>query len=68
VIEGELWLLPLDGFGAFVRATPSPLGIGSISLSDDTTHQGFLCEAWATGDAPDITRYGSWPAYLATVH
>jgi allophanate hydrolase len=66
-IAGELWTLPVDGFGAFVAAIPPPLGVGTISLDDGTAHQGFLCETWATASAPDITVHRSWPAYLASV-
>jgi allophanate hydrolase len=65
-IAAELWAMPADSFGAFVRGIPSPLGIGTITLSDGTSHQGFVCEAWATAGAADITAFGGWAAYLAS--
>ena len=63
-IEVEIWRLPPAAFGRFVAAIPSPLGIGTISLSDGTSAKGFLCEqiALETG-ANDISRYGGWRAY-----
>jgi allophanate hydrolase len=64
-ICGEVWRLPTDGFGAFVAGIPSPLGIGSVSLAGDTEVLGFLCESYAAEDAPDITDYGGWLAYLS---
>jgi len=33
-IEVEVWALPLDAFGRFVDGIPSPLSIGTLSLSD----------------------------------
>jgi allophanate hydrolase len=64
-IEGELWALPIDGFGDFVRKIPAPLVIGTVVLDDGSSHPGFLCEPWATAGAPDITSYGGWKRYLA---
>ena len=64
-IDAELWSLPVDGFGDFVRRIPAPLTIGTVELADTTTHPGFLCEGWAAAAAPDISGFGSWPAYLA---
>jgi allophanate hydrolase len=66
-IEGELWTLPVDAFGDFVRLVPSPLAIGTVVLDDGSSHAGFLCEAWAASGAPDITNYGGWRRYLAHV-
>jgi allophanate hydrolase len=63
-IEAELWELPIDGFGAFVVGVPSPLTIGTVELSDGTTHPGFLCEEWAAAEAPDISSFGGWLRYL----
>lgn len=64
-IEVEVWRMPTDAFGAFAAAIPAPLGIGSIALADGTHAVGFLCEAAGAADAPDITDFGGWRAYLA---
>ena len=63
-IEVEVWRMPATAFGPFVAKIASPLGIGTIELDDGTRVQGFLCEAWATAGATDITRFGGWRAYL----
>ncbi|HEY2429767.1 MAG TPA: hypothetical protein VGI06_12605, partial [Acidimicrobiales bacterium] len=65
-IACELWRMPVDMFGDFVRRVPPPLTIGTVELSDGTTHPGFLCEGWATAEAHDITTHGGWIAYRHT--
>jgi allophanate hydrolase len=35
-------------------------------LEDETTVQGFLCEAYATEDAVDISALGGWREFLAS--
>ena len=47
-------------------AIPSPLGIGSVTLIDGSEVRGFICEPYALEDAPDISSYGGWRAYLAS--
>jgi allophanate hydrolase len=64
-IEAELWEVPVDGFGSFVRSIPAPLTIGSVVLEDCTAHPGFLCESWAVTGCPDITASGGWVRHLA---
>jgi allophanate hydrolase len=64
-VEGELWLLPAAALGTFLAALPAPMTLGPVVLDDGRTVVGFGCEALAVHGAPDITRHGSWPAYLA---
>jgi allophanate hydrolase len=66
-IATEVWALPPAGFGDFVARIPAPLGIGSLTLADGTTVKGFLCEAVATAGAVDISGFGGWRAYLASL-
>jgi allophanate hydrolase len=61
----EVWDLPLEHFGSFVADIPAPLGIGTVSLDDGSSVQGFLCEALAVQGADDITHHGGWRAYMA---
>ena len=61
----EVWRLPLKHYGAFVAGVPAPLGFGTLTLEDETTVQGFLCEAYATEDAVDISAMGGWREFLA---
>lgn len=64
-IEVEVWRMSVAAFGALVAEVPSPLAIGAVTLVDGQAVKGFLCEACAVADAPDISRFGGWRAYLA---
>jgi allophanate hydrolase len=66
-IEVEVWSLPPAGFGAFVAAIPSPLGVGKVDLADGTQPTGFLCEGFALQGAPEITALGGWRAYIKSL-
>ena len=66
-IAVEVWQLPIENYGKFVASVPSPLGFGTLTLADHNTVQGFLCEAYATLDAVDISHLGGWRKYLATI-
>jgi len=66
-IQVELWDVPLAAFGSFVAGVPSPLGIGTLELADGRLVKGFICEAWAVQGAVDITGFGGWRAYIASL-
>ncbi|MEP2117124.1 MAG: allophanate hydrolase [Bauldia litoralis] len=66
-IETEVWALSREAFGDFVTTIPSPLGIGTLNLGDGTTVKGFLCEAAAIDGARDISSFGGWRAYIASL-
>lgn len=63
----EVWDLPIDNYGKLVATVPAPLGFGTITLADGSLVQGFLCEAYATENAMDISELGGWRGYLATL-
>ena len=63
-IDLEVWRLPINNYGKFVAGVPAPLGFGRLILEDGKEVQGFLCEAYATEDAIDISQYGSWRNFL----
>lgn len=65
-IEVELWDLPHETFGSFVNDIPAPLGIGTLTLEDQTTVKGFLCEPYGVEGTTEISHLGGWRAYLAT--
>ncbi len=63
-VEGEIWLLPPEGFGRFVDGIAPPLAIGSVRLEDGRLVKGFLAETEGVRGAPDISRHGGWRSYL----
>lgn len=63
----EIWEMPVANYGSFVALIPAPLGIGSLKLSDGTSVQGFVCEPYALDGATDISQFGGWRAYIASL-
>ncbi|HSV61207.1 MAG TPA: allophanate hydrolase [Variovorax sp.] len=66
-IAVEVWEMPLAHYGSFVALIPAPLGIGSLQLGDGSSVQGFVCEALAIQGATDITHFGGWRRYIASL-
>ena len=66
-VEVEIWRMQASQFGSFVAGIPAPLGIGRLQLEDGREVCGFVCEALATQDAVDISHFGGWKAYLASL-
>jgi allophanate hydrolase len=63
----EVWALTPEAFGDFVSGVPAPLSIGTVRLADGTTVKGFLCEQAGLAGAEDITRFGGWRGYMASL-
>ncbi len=66
-IDTEVWALTPETFGSFVASVPAPLGIGVSRLADGTRPKGFIVESEATHAAEDISRWGGWRAYIASL-
>jgi allophanate hydrolase len=66
-VQAEVWALPPEGFGRFVAGIPAPLGIGTVRLADGTAPKGFLVEPEGLNGAEDISRFGGWRAYIASL-
>jgi allophanate hydrolase len=64
-VLGEIWRMPVAGFGAFVAAVPAPMVIGAVELADGSRLSGFLCEPIAITSAEDITEVGDWVRWLS---
>lgn len=64
----EVWAMPERAVGSFLALIPAPLGLGSIELADGRRVHGFLCEAHAVAEAPDVSEFGGWRAYLESRH
>lgn len=63
----EVWRLTAEAFGDFVSQIPAPLGIGKVLLLDNRAVSGFIAEAISMENAQDITSYGGWRNYLASL-
>jgi allophanate hydrolase len=66
-IAVEVWDLPIDAVGSFLALIPPPLGLGSLELADGRWVHGFVCEAHALEQARDVTAFGGWRAYIASL-
>lgn len=67
-ISLEIWSVPIENVGRFLAQIPSPLGLGTVQLSDGTSVKGFIGEAFAATQegAVEITHFGGWRAYMAS--
>jgi len=63
-IAVEVWQLPLENYGKLVASVPATLGFGTLTLQDGGQVAGFLCEAYVSATATDISNYGGWRVYL----
>lgn len=54
----KVWQLPIENYGTFVSGVPAPLSFVTLTLADDRTVNGFLCEHYATLNAIDISNLG----------
>lgn len=63
-IAGEVWALPTTALGTLLSELPGPLGLGTVALQTGPC-LGFLAEGAAVTEAPEITQFGGWRAYLA---
>jgi allophanate hydrolase len=66
-IAVEVWEMPTAAVGSFLSLIPPPLGLGSIELANGQWVHGFVCEHHALAGARDITEFGGWRAYLASL-
>ncbi|MDO6685004.1 MULTISPECIES: allophanate hydrolase [unclassified Agarivorans] len=66
-IEVEVWRLPKQHLGSFLQGIPHPLGLGKIELADGTWVNSFICEGYAAATAKDVSEFGGWRAYLASL-
>jgi len=66
-IVAEEWALPPAAFGQFVARIPAPLGVGKVTLDDGRQATCFLCESHALTGATDITQFGGWRAFRASL-
>jgi allophanate hydrolase len=63
-VLGEVWAVPAAAIGALLAQVPPPLGFATVELHDGPC-LGFIAETAGVADAPDITHFGGWRAWLA---
>ena len=66
-IATEVWAMTPAAFGRFVNSIPAPLGFGTLRLADGTKPKGFLVEPEGLVGATEITSFGGWRAYIASL-
>ncbi|MFV0576842.1 MAG: allophanate hydrolase [Vibrio sp.] len=66
-IEVEVWIMPKSSIGALLSMIPAPLGLGSVELASGEWVKGFICEPIGLNGATDITHFGGWRAYMASL-
>jgi allophanate hydrolase len=66
-LEIEVWALPRAGWASFVEGIPAPLAIGTLETAEGHRVKGFLCEPHALAGAEEVTAFGGWRAYLASL-
>lgn len=66
-IPVEVWRLSAAAFGDFVSLIPAPLGIGKVKLADGRIECGFIAEPIALEGATDISHFGGWRHYIASL-
>ena len=62
-LDLEVWHLPQQSVGAFLKNVPSPLAVGSILLEDQTYVLGFICETFVLDQSEpprEITHLGGF--------
>lgn len=66
-IEVEVWRLSAAAFGSLVEEVPAPLAIGTLVLEDGSSVKGFVCEPAGIAASRDITEFGGWRSYRASL-
>jgi allophanate hydrolase len=66
-VEVELHTISVGGLGQLLVQIPAPLALGRVELADGRQVTGFVCEGYAAATGSDITEFGSWPRYLASM-
>ena len=63
----ELWSVPASGLAAILTGEPAGLTIGKVVLAEGEEVLGVLGEAWLCAGRTEITAFGGWRAYTATL-
>lgn len=66
-VEVEVWDMCWPALGSFLKNVRPPLVIGTVELATGENVKGFLCEDYAAAEGEDITGFGGWLAYKASL-
>ncbi|MEL7143836.1 MAG: glutamyl-tRNA amidotransferase [Cyanobacteria bacterium J06643_4] len=63
----EVWNVPLAGLGIVLSQEPPGLAIGKVRLADGEEVLGVIGEPLTVEGKQEITQYGGWRAYQASL-
>ena len=63
----EVWSVPADGLGTILLQEPGGLCIGKVRLADGREVLGVLGEPALCEGEKEITCFGGWRAYVASI-
>lgn len=66
-IAVEIWNVPLAGLGVILRQEPPGLAIGKVKLANGETVLGVIGEPLTVQNRKEITQFGGWRAYQASL-
>jgi allophanate hydrolase len=66
-IEVEVWNVPVAHVGSFLSGIPQPLGLGKVELASGEWVTGFICEPCGMEGAADVSSFGGWRGYIASL-
>ncbi|MGF1460982.1 MAG: glutamyl-tRNA amidotransferase [Leptolyngbyaceae cyanobacterium] len=66
-IAVEVWNIPLAGLGVVLQQEPPGLAIGKVKLADSEVVLGVIGEPLTVEGKAEITQFGGWRAYQASL-
>ena len=63
----EVWSVPLAGLASILQSEPPGLSIGKVLLQDGSVVLGVLGEPFLCEGQREITAFGGWRAYTASL-
>jgi gamma-glutamylcyclotransferase (GGCT)/AIG2-like uncharacterized protein YtfP len=66
-VSCEVWDISPEGLADVLNREPAGLTVGRVMLDDGTEVFGVLAEPWAVEGMREITAFGGWRKYTATL-
>lgn len=63
----EVWQVPAGGLASVLMKEPEGLSVGKVTLSDGETVLGVIGEPELVRGKKEISSYGGWRSYIATL-